>query len=902
MGSVLTSRRVVLSVALAVVLFAFWPALFGGGSLVSDDLVATAPPFDAYQHESYSLENGPGDPINIHAHWASAADDLRAGDLGWWNPDLAGGQPTMKAGAPVFALPYLFTPSWYSPGLVAAVRAMIAIVLAMGFLRAVGLRRVSCLVGGVAFGLSGFMVGWMNWPHSSVAALAPGLLWAIERMIADPKRWRIVPLGGVVGLMVWANFPSVLIYTLLGASLYAIVRLGAEVFGATDRRRWLAPRLLVGAGAAVLALLIAGPHLIGFSEYVDWADTSHRVGNPDDSSAGLGYLLTAVAPAIWGSDAVGEPWFGQGNWVEFNTHLGASVVVLALVGFVAGLVGEDRRRRSVAAGLLVVALVGVLIAYVGGPLGVALGDLTGSQGGVMTRAKVLISLGVALGAALGVEWLCEDRADRRRELRAIGAVGTLGMLVMVPSMFEWVDAARAADAARPSIAASSASILALLAALGMVGARLRGRLDADQLGAGFVVIVAVELLAFAMPVPTIVSRDERIAATPAHTLVQNELGPGERLAGEGRTFFPSTTQHFDITDARGQLLKSPGYQELFRAVDPDMLRRAGGGTPTYPNIARGTDIASPIWDAMAVGLWAQFPDSTPPGTRSGPPRATAVADPAVQPLAGTVAVPEGGLRAVLVELAPDADGFVDVAVTTDDGTTNERRWVEPSDTGAVSFAVLGEHLQLGSTVNVVVTAPAATMLVGVNDAGSAVVGTIAGDDAYELLRVGDVIVLDRPVEPVRLAHGAVTLASPEAAAAAIAAGLPSGIAVVDRSVVIPELPSVGADASVADIDYGRGRITAMVDTDLAVLLVASEANYPGWRVTIDGADAELVTADAAFLGVVVPPGVHDVEFSFTPEHVGRSTLMLLLAAGVIVGLLGDGVRRGDLRSPRGRRG
>jgi len=73
-------------------------------------------------------------------------------------------------------------------------------------------------------------------------------------------------------------------------------------------------------------------------------------------------------------------------------------------------------------------------------------------------------------------------------------------------------------------------------------------------------------------------------------------------------------------------------------------------------------------------------------------------------------------------------------------------------------------------------------------------------------------------------------------------------------------------------------------------------------VTIDGADAELVTADAAFLGVVVPPGVHDVEFSFTPEHVGRSTLMLLLAAGVIVGLLGDGVRRGDLRSPRGRRG
>ena len=77
-------------------------------------------------------------------------------------------------------------------------------------------------------------------------------------------------------------------------------------------------------------------------------------------------------------------------------------------------------------------------------------------------------------------------------------------------------------------------------------------------------VVAVELLSFAMPVPTIVSRAERLASTPAHDEVTNLLAPGERLAGEGRTFFPSTTQLFDIPDARGQLLKSAGYQELLR--------------------------------------------------------------------------------------------------------------------------------------------------------------------------------------------------------------------------------------------------------------------------------------------------------------------------------------------------
>lgn len=902
MAPVLTSRRLPLLVALGAVLFAFWPALFGGGSLVSDDLVATAPPFDSHRPENFSLENGPGDPVNIHAHWASLAADIRSGEVGWWNPDLAAGQPTMKAGAPIFDLPYLFTPAWYSPGLVAAVRALTAIALSMGFLRAVGLHRTAALAGGLAFGFSGFMVGWMNWPQSSVAALAPGLLWAIERMIVDPRRWRVVPLGVVVGLMVWANFPSVLIYVLLGVSLYTLVRLAAEVRAAEDRPRWLRARVGLGAAAAVLALLLAGPHLIGFSQYVDWADTSHRIGNPDDSSAGLGYLLTAVAPAIWGSDAVGEPWFGQGNWVEFNTHLGASVVLLALLGFVAGFVGADTRQRSVIGGLALVTVTGVLIAYIGGPLGVALGDLTGSQGGLMTRAKVLISLGVALGAAFGVQWLAGDRTDRRRELWLTTAIGGVAVLVMVPSTLDWLDAARSVGAVRPSLAASSASGLGAVAVVALVVARVRGVIDSTRTGWAIVVVVAVELLAFAMPVPTIVSREERLAATPAHEVVQSELAPGERLAGEGRTFFPSTTQLFDIADARGQLLKSPGYQALLRAVDPDMLRREGGGTPTYPNIARGTDIASPIWDVLSVGLWAQFPDSVPPGTRLGPPRAAAGFDPHETPLTGETTVPDGGLRAVVIEIAPALDGFIDVAISTAEGTTTERRWVGPGDSGTVSFAVLGEHLVVGSSVSVAVSAPAATMLVGVDDAGAVVVGTIAGDDEYELLRVGDVILLDRPVEPVRLVSSVEVIESPSAAAAAIVESSNPDWAVVDRGSQFAVLDDpVGV---VQSVDYGRGRVAAVVEMfGPSALLVVSEANYPGWTVTVNGEVADLVTADAAFLGVVLTgPGVLDVEFLFTPEHLGRSTLMLVLGTVLIVVLLVDGVRRGDLRFPQRGRG
>ena len=892
MPPVPTSRRLVWVVAAGLVAFAFWPALFAGGSLVSADIVATSPPFDSYQPASFSLENGPGDPINIHAHWASLASDIRGGDVTWWNPDLAAGQPTMKAGAPVFQLPYLVTPDWYAPGLVAAIRVLVAIGLAFGFLRAHELHRLSALTGAIAFGFSGFMVGWMNWPHSSVAALAPGLLWAIERLIREPRAWRAVPLGGVVALMVWANFPSVLIYVLLGAAAYTAVRM-ADEWRRDGGVRWILPRGAVAGAAVVVAALLAGPHIVGFGDYMAWADTSHRIGNPDDSSAGIAYLLTSVAPAIWGSDAVGPAWFGEGNWVEFNAHVGASVTLLAALGLVSGIRSGPGRRRSFAVALTVIAGLGVLIAYVGGPVAVRLGDLTGSEGGLMTRAKVLWSLGIALGAALGVERLLDPRPTTvRRDLAWTGAVVAGGVLVLVPSTLDWLDAARAAGVVREVVAVSTVPVLAALASITLVVARVRGRVSAGIVGWALVMVVGAELLSFAMPVPTIVSRDERLAATPAHEEVVNLLGPGERLAGEGRTFFPSTTQLFDIPDARGQLLKSPGYQELLRAIDPTMLEFDGGGTGTNPNVPEGTDPTSPVWDALGVGIWAQFPDGMPAGIVTNPPAVADTADPSVQPLRAVTVVPDGGLRGVLLRIRPEVGGFVEIAVETADGSFIVERWVEPHEAGILPVAVLGERLAPGSPVEVTVSAPADTLRGGVGPDGAPAIGTVAGGDGLTLVRVGDVVLYDRPVEPVRLVD-AVTV---EAAAPAAAAVVAAGGHVVDREVGLPTVPGAAAPGEVLAVDYDHDRITVRVAADRPSLVVVSQSHYPGWRATVDGTAAEVVVADAAFLGVVVGAGEHEVVLTFRPEHLGVSLWMLAAGIATSAGLVLTGRRRRVLRS------
>ena len=909
MAKVFSASRLPGLVAVGVVLFAFWPALFGGGSLIAGDFVYNyAAPFDFYQSENFSLETGSTDPINIHSHWAPLASDVRSGDVGWWNSDLAGGQPTMKGGLPVFNLGYLVAPGWFAPGLVAAIRALTAIGLTYGFVRSLGLLRVSALASGIAFAFSGFMVGWMNWPHSSIAALAPGLLWALERLLRDPKLWRAVPLGAVVAAMVWSNFPQVTLYVLLAAAIYAAFRLSAELrTGDGQRATKLKSLALCGSVAVLLAALLASPHLIGFVQYLDWIDTSDRMGSVD-SSAGVKYLLTAVAPAIWGHGAFGPGWFGEVNWTEHNAYVGASVLMLGVVGAVTGLVNGDRRRRSAVAAFVVIGASGLLIAYIGGPLSVPVRELTGAASGAMTRGKILWNLGVALVAAFGVEQIVQQTsaASRWSLRRGIGvslAVGLVVLLAFLPFLSDWLDAAQSHGALRGVLSVSVVPALCALAVAVGILARLRGWLTNTAVGWAFVGIIGFELLSFAMAVPTIVEPAEQITATPAHAQVKELLAPGERLSGEGWTFFPSTTALFDIDDARGQLFKSRGYNALLRAEVPEAITLGQErGSVTWPYIPFDVDIASPVWDAMAIGVWAQFPDSRPPGTLIASVPAVEGFDPSLEPLRTTLSSPDGGLRSVLVEVASSVGGVLDVRIEAGDQRSTESRSVPPQNTGLESFAFAGEDLPIGTPVSVEVASlsPEGGLLVGVDGSGELTAGIVAGDDEFRLARTGDVLLIERPNAAfVRLADATLVEADPQTAAEAVAVReVGERLAVVDSDLGLPAVPDQDADLEVLSVLLGRDRVVTVVRADRAAVAVISVSDYPGWSATVDGRGAEIVTADAVFIGVAVPEGEHSVTLRFRPRHLGISFVSLSCGIALAVGLLAFGWRRRVSRAAR----
>ncbi|PID86586.1 MAG: hypothetical protein CSB13_03640 [Chloroflexi bacterium] len=114
------------------------------------------------------------------------------------------------------------------------------------------------------------------------------------------------------------------------------------------------------------------------------------------------------------------------------------------------------------------------------------------------------------------------------------------------------------------------------------------------------------------------------------------------------------------------------------------------------------------------------------------------------------------------------------------------------------------------------------------------------------------------------------------------------------TVILAEAPpcelTADASAGLATIETmtdGFWRI--MVRTETPALLVLSETDYPGWRVTVDGQPAQNITAYTAVRAVCVPAGEHAVEWTFVPTVYWLGGLFSLL--GLIV--VGTAVWRRD---------
>jgi hypothetical protein len=105
---------------------------------------------------------------------------------------------------------------------------------------------------------------------------------------------------------------------------------------------------------------------------------------------------------------------------------------------------------------------------------------------------------------------------------------------------------------------------------------------------------------------------------------------------------------------------------------------------------------------------------------------------------------------------------------------------------------------------------------------------------------------------------------------------PTRVAVVqeDQARDVSGLSAVDGSASISEFLPEHVRIAT--EASGTALLVTSLAAYPGWVATVDGRDANLLTVNYGFQGIVVPQGKHAVELDYRPLSVYAGAAISLL--------------------------
>ena len=96
-----------------------------------------------------------------------------------------------------------------------------------------------------------------------------------------------------------------------------------------------------------------------------------------------------------------------------------------------------------------------------------------------------------------------------------------------------------------------------------------------------------------------------------------------------------------------------------------------------------------------------------------------------------------------------------------------------------------------------------------------------------------------------------------------------------------------SQARVHVVSYAPERVIVDVEAGTGGFLVTSEANYPGWRATLDGKPAPIVQTNLAFRGIDLPAGSHRIVFRFLPSilWLGISVSAMALSAVFVACLM-----------------
>ncbi len=269
------------------------------------------------------------------------AEQLTAGRLPLWTPYLYSGTPLFAQWQAGMLDPlnwiYLFGVTSRTLTLSLELSFALSLVATFIYTRNLGFKRRAGMVSAVIYSLSGFAVGRTLYPgFLHIVALAPLVLYFIDRLSRDGRLRDLVGGALVVAWQIVAAHPQPLVYSSLLASAYALFRAVERHGGSANtlkfRLRFLARFALMfmaGAGLAAIQLIPAW-EIAGQSVRRQWPYQLFTLHSLHPVS-----LLTTLFPFFHGAGAkiYQLPYWGvYWHHNEAQIYLGFLAVTLAVAG------------------------------------------------------------------------------------------------------------------------------------------------------------------------------------------------------------------------------------------------------------------------------------------------------------------------------------------------------------------------------------------------------------------------------------------------------------------------------------------------------------------------------------------------------------------------------------------
>lgn len=444
------------------------------------------------------------------------SDDLEGGSSPWVNPQASPVSP--------IAMPARALPIQHFLLVTLALKILVGFQGAWVLARTVGVSRLSSLLAGAGFALSGGMMAWALFPHTAALAWVPWLTAAVIRLFRGAGARQVATAAVLTAALLLSGHPET---TAVGGLFAAICGLSLV------RRRAFVRGLGAATLAAFLGFGLAAPHVLPFALHLPHSQRAQETLVREMPAyhvylqapwtwflPGFGQMiLSPVNPRVFGRPYQDE-FRGPFNWVDSESGYAGLV---ALAGSAVALLALRRRR---AWPFLAFGLMSLLLAAQFIPLAHVIYAVDSLKTVAWSRFLLVGCLAFAIAGGMGIDRLFRSRRPVVPWI-AVAVAGALSLAawddLYVILLWILIAAGAVAGWKRPAI---GAAVLALALALDL-GPWARSHLPSSSP---------------ALFYPT----------TDFLALLKQEAAAGGpwRVVGEDRMLFPSLLSVYGIADVR----------------------------------------------------------------------------------------------------------------------------------------------------------------------------------------------------------------------------------------------------------------------------------------------------------------------------------------------------------------